>query len=137
MAWTPASQIASLTQASLAYVWQGQPSGNADYTFNGLNQDAAIAGMPTPGFDAAGNMTNSGVRSYQYDARNRMTNGGNGAGSLSVTYDPLGRLRATLNSASAWTYFLYAGDKLVAEYADAILVSFIQAPPIISTATDA
>ena len=57
LTWSPASQLASLTQATLQYVWQNQPSSNLDYTYNGLNQEAGIAQLP--GFDGAGNLTNS------------------------------------------------------------------------------
>jgi RHS repeat-associated protein len=109
------SQLASLTQANSVYVWQNQPATNLDYTFNGLNQDAAIAALP--GYDAAGNLIASGVRNYQYDARNRMINANTGASGLTVGYDALGRLRATSNG-SVFTYFLNVGDNPIGEYAD-------------------
>ena len=40
-----------------------------------------------------------------------------GTTSVGLAYDPLGRLRATHTSADVWTYFLYAGDQMIGEYA--------------------
>ncbi|HXA40259.1 MAG TPA: RHS repeat-associated core domain-containing protein [Phenylobacterium sp.] len=117
LAYTPASQLASLTQNSLAYVWQGQPTTTKDSTHTGLNEDAAIAVLPH-GYDPNGNYTDNGVRNYTYDEQNRMTFEGDAVTALGVAYDPLGRLRATHTSANVWTYFLYAGDQLIGEYGD-------------------
>ena len=117
MSYTPASQVATLTQASAYYVWQGQPTSTKDTAHNGLNQDATFAALPM-GFDRNGNLTGNGIRSYTYDADNRMTFVGDSVTALGVAYDPLGRLRATHNNADVWTYFAYAGDQPIAEYAD-------------------
>jgi hypothetical protein len=45
LSYSPASQIVNLTQASNAYVWTGHPTAETNYTYNGLNQDAAIAAV--------------------------------------------------------------------------------------------
>lgn len=119
LAYTPASQLASLTQASTTYVWQGQPTSTKDSTHTGLNQESAIAVLPQ-GYDVNGDYSDNGVRHYTYDEQNRMTFEGDSVTALGVAYDPLGRLRATHTSTNVWTYFLYAGDQLIGEYGDKV-----------------
>ena len=85
----------------------------SSYAADGLNRDAAIAGL-TGGYDARGNLTSDGSKTYAYDLENRLTSVG-GAASVSLSYDPLGRLWQTV-AGGATTQFLYAGDMLVAEY---------------------
>lgn len=113
--YTPASQIRTLAQDTLAYVWQGQPLATKSLSHDGLNRDATIAVLPN-GYDKNGNVTNSGVRSYNYDTDNRVILQSDGTNSMGLAYDPLGRLRATQTSAGVWTYFLYAGEQLIGEY---------------------
>jgi hypothetical protein len=99
--------------------------GDLDYTFNGLNRDVSIAALP--GYDAAGNLINSEVRNYRYDARNRMISANTGASGLTVGHDALGRLRATSNG-SLFTYFLNVGDNLIAEHADNVATPGTSSP---------
>ena len=106
----------TLQQSTSAYVWQGHRTDTKNSAYDGLNRDAAVAVL-TSGYDKNGNLTNSGTHTYSYDAGNRLTLVGNGTTSMGVAWDPLGRLRATQTSAGVWTYFLYAGDQMVGEYA--------------------
>ena len=84
-------------------------SGNA---FNADNAMTAF-GSQTLTYDANGNLTNDGINTYAWDARNHMNSitGGVAAG---FQYDPIGRrtLR-TINSAT--TQFLYDGPNPVQE----------------------
>jgi RHS repeat-associated protein len=65
-------------------------------------------------YDAKGNLTSDGSRSFGYDVENRLTSV-SGSASLALTYDPLGRLRQTTQGSTV-TQFLYDGDRLIAEY---------------------
>ena len=85
---------------------------NRPYTTNGLNQYSA-AGNATFGYDANGNLTSDGTRTYVYDIENRLVASSNGA---ALSYDPLGRLYQVTLGDGGTTRFLYDGDALVAEY---------------------
>ena len=80
---------------------------------NGRNQYTSVAGA-THTHDPNGNLTGDGSRTFGYDAENRLTSV-SGSASLTLTYDPLGRLRQT-TAGAATTDFLYEGDRLIAEY---------------------
>jgi RHS repeat-associated protein len=112
--WTrnSAGQIASVVRDNDAYVWTGHYAVNRNYTTNGLNQYSA-AGTATFGYDANGNLTSDGSKTFVYDIENRLVSSSNGA---ALVYDPLGRLFQTSGGASGATRFLYDGDALVAEY---------------------
>ena len=112
LAYNPASQIVQRTLSNAGYVWW--PVSVTDgYAVNGLNQYTSIGGK-TLGYDANGNLTADGARSYSYDVENRLV-GAAGNASATLTYDPLGRLyQATINGQI--TRFVYDGDALVAEY---------------------
>ncbi len=119
--WTynPAAQIEALTQGQSPYVWSGQPTSavGTPLTFNGLNQNSALAVL-AQGYDDKGNLKYDGLRTFSYDGENRLTDVVLGAG-LGIAYDPTGRLRATISPTvptPTRTFFLYDGDKLVAEY---------------------
>jgi RHS repeat-associated protein len=75
--------------------------------------DASVAGTSF-GYDANGNLTSDGSRTFTYDVENRLRTVTGGAG-LTLTYDPLGRLKDS-TSGGVTTSFLYDGDRLVAEY---------------------
>jgi YD repeat-containing protein len=94
-----------------SYAWGGHYAVNRGYATNGLNQYSA-AGGASFSYDANGNLTSDGTRTYSYDIENRLTASSNGA---SLSYDPLGRL-AQVTLGSSTTRFLYDGDALVAEY---------------------
>ncbi len=68
------------------------------------------------GYDGRGNVVNDGTRTFTYDLENKLLTVANGGGTLmTLTYDPLGRLRQTV-AGSTTTQFLYSGDDLVGEY---------------------
>ena len=113
-----AGQILNRTINNSAYVWNGHENVNRNYGANGLNQ-YTTAGSASLGYDANGNLTSDGSATYAYDAENRLT-GTSGADSVTLTYDPLGRLYQTVDASRSapgnTTRFLYDGDELVAEY---------------------
>jgi RHS repeat-associated protein len=125
--YSPASQVAQQGQANINAVWIGHPTTTTSMTYNGLNQDAAVAALntstaclpvnPQAGFDCNGNQLRDaagGGRYFAYDAENRLVQV-SGTSSLALSYDPLGRLLTT-TAAGTVTRFLYDGDRLVGEY---------------------
>lgn len=111
--YSPASQVASRTMTNLSFSWPTSFAQAQSRSFDGLNRDAAIAGS-AGGYDARGNLTFDGVRSFTYDLENRLLSE-SGPTSASLSYDPLGRLNQTVIN-GAVTQFLYAGPDLVGEY---------------------
>jgi RHS repeat-associated protein len=104
------SQLKSRESSNRGYEWL-VPASNASYAADGLNRYSSVAGTAY-GYDARGNLTSDGVRTFTYDIENRLLAK---IGGLTLIYDPLGRLyQAT--SGSSVTQFLYEGDRLVAEY---------------------
>jgi YD repeat-containing protein len=83
------------------------------FTRNGLNQYTDVSGTGFA-YDARGNLTSDGARTFAYDLENRLT-AVSGSVSGTLAYDPLGRLRS-YTTGGATTEFLYDGDRLVAEY---------------------
>jgi len=91
----------------------GHPTTTTNFTHDQLNRDAAIA--TAGGYDANGNLTSDGVRTFSYDVENRLIGVTGGAAPLTIAYDPLGRIAKT-TSGAAGTDFLYDGARLIAEY---------------------
>jgi RHS repeat-associated protein len=112
-----ASQLQTRINATAAHAYS-LPVASRTYAVNGRNQYTTVAGA-TQTHDLNGNLTSDGSRSFGYDAENRLTSV-SGSASLTLTYDPLGRLRQT--TAGATTDFLYDGDRLIAEYNGATLL---------------
>jgi RHS repeat-associated protein len=108
-----ARQITELTQSNNLYYYTGNENLSGYYTINGLNQYTNIAGQAFT-YDAKGNLTNDGPRTYKYDDENHLISTSGDVASTLV-YDPLGRLFQT-TIAGVVTQFLYDGDALVAEY---------------------
>jgi RHS repeat-associated protein len=106
-----ASQIVQRTASNDNYASNTAYAVNRNYSVNGLNQYTA-AGSASFGYDANGNLTSDGTRTFTYDAENRLVAA---SGGVTLSYDPLGRLFQT-GGASGTTQFLYEGDELVAEY---------------------
>lgn len=123
--YNPADQLISEVQANTAAVWRSQPTTTTAKTYDGLNRDITLTalgsggacGVANAGYDCNGNLTYDGARRFTYDVENRLTSV-SGASSLTLTYDPLGRLAKTV-SATATTRFLYDDSRLVGEYSDA------------------
>jgi RHS repeat-associated protein len=106
-----ANQLSQVARDNDAFAWTGHYAVNRNYTTNGLNQYSA-AGGATFGYDANGNLTSDGSRTYAYDIENRMVSTSTGA---TLAYDPLGRLFQVTGGGNT-TRFVYDGDAMVAEY---------------------
>jgi RHS repeat-associated protein len=113
-----ASQLQTRINVTAAHAYT-LPTANRGYAVNGRNQYTTVAGAAQT-HDLNGNLTSDGARSFAYDAENRLTSV-SGSQSLTLTYDPLGRLRQTTAGATT-TDFLYDGDRLLAEYNGATLL---------------
>lgn len=113
LSYNPAMQIVSRTRSNDAYVPTGETVGATSYAVNGLNQYTSV-GAATLTYDANGNLTGDGTRTYLYDVENRLVSAA-GPAAVSLVYDPLGRL-FSVAQANGTTQFLYDGDELVAEY---------------------
>jgi RHS repeat-associated protein len=107
-----ASQVVQSTATNASYQWT-PAAFNHPYTPNGLNQYTSRAGVNFS-YDARGNLTSDGSRTFSYDLENRLLSV-SGAASFALAYDPMGRLAQTTAS-SVGTDYLYDGDRLVAEY---------------------
>lgn len=112
--YNPAGQLIANDQASDQYVWSGQPTTTTNFTHDQLNRDAAIAAAS--GYDANGNLTADGTRTFTYDVLNRLRAVSGGPASITFDYDPFGRL-ANYVTGGATTHLRYAGPNLAAEYA--------------------
>lgn len=80
-----------------------------------------IAALSNPGwygtytYDAAGNVTNDGVHTYQYDAENRLVNV-DGGGTAQYAYDQDNH-RCKKTVGSAVTHYVWDGSQVVSEHA--------------------
>jgi len=81
-------------------------------TYDAANEQISFAGA-TLTYDQNGNLTNDGMNSYTWDARNRLI-GLIGGTTASFTYDPLGR-RASKTIDGIATRFLYDGNDIATE----------------------
>ena len=88
--------------------------GTKSYAVNSLNQ-YVTAGAAALGYDANGSLNSDGSSTYVYDAENRLVSVTGGT-SVSLTYDPLGRLWQYSGPQSGTLRFVYDGDKLAIEY---------------------
>jgi RHS repeat-associated protein len=74
-----------------------------------------ISGSPYA-YDANGNMTNDGLNALTYDAENRAVSATGSLGAGTYVFDPNG-LRIEKISSGATTVYVFAGSKVIAEYA--------------------
>ncbi|MFY9553733.1 MAG: RHS repeat-associated core domain-containing protein [Blastocatellia bacterium] len=65
-------------------------------------------------YDAAGNVTNDGVHSYQYDAENRVVSV-DGGSTAQYKYDHQNR-RITKIVGTAWTHYVWQGSQVIGEH---------------------
>jgi len=112
-AYNPGGQLVGQEQASDPYIWSGQPTTTVNFTHDQLNRDAAIA--TASGYDANGNLTSDGTRTFTYDALNRLRAVSGGPAAVTLNYDPWGRLESYATGGTT-TSFRYAGPNLVGEY---------------------
>jgi RHS repeat-associated protein len=107
-----ASQVTQRTVSNDSYSYFPLPK-STSYTPDGLNRYANVAGAAFS-YDGRGNLTSDGSRSFTYDVENHLLSV-SGPTSVTLTYDPLGRLLTT-TSGSTTTRYLYEGERLIAEY---------------------
>lgn len=88
------------------------PAAVASATYDVANEQTAFAGA-TLTYDANGNLTNEGVNTYQWDARNRLVSM-SGVTTASFNYDALGRRTSKVINSVA-SQFLYDGNDIVQE----------------------
>lgn len=113
MSYNAGSQSLTRDGSNASWDWSPPGPGTTAYTDNGLNQYPSVGGTSFT-YDSRGNLTGDGSRTYGYDVFNRMTSV-SGGGSLSLSYDPAGRLYET-NASGTATRFLYNGAEIIAEY---------------------
>jgi len=111
----PAGQIATETQSNDSYSWNGHVNVTRAYTTNGLNQYTA-AGSASFAYDANGNLTSDGTYGYVYDVENRLVSRTGGGATITLNYDPTGRLYQVTGGAPGTQRFVYDGNALAAEY---------------------
>lgn len=124
IAYNPASQITAITRSNQAYAWNGYANANTAYASNGRNQYATRGGVNLT-YDARGNLTNDGMRSFTYSSENHLLTGPG----LSLGYDPAGRLYQT-TAGPAITRLSYDGVDLIGEYnsANALQRRYVHGP---------
>lgn len=108
----PASQLKTRALSTTAYRHSLTDDGITNYSANGLNQYTNIGGVTTS-HDANGNMTDDGVSTYAYDVENRLISAATPSGTVTLKYDPYGRLYEVAGQAT--TRFVYDGDALIVE----------------------
>lgn len=114
VAYNPAGQITNWGGSNTIFDY-AEIAGSTDArTYDGLNRDSGVAAL-TGGYDARGNLTTDGTRTFTYDVENRLLTSTGGTNPLTLVYDPEGRL-ARVTSGSTTKDFLYDGVDLIAEY---------------------
>jgi RHS repeat-associated protein len=89
------------------YVWKGNGNGTVASTINPLNQVESHGGVALA-YDAKGNLTFDGTRSFAYTAENRLASGPG----TNLYYDPLGRL---VHLSGRGSNFHYDGADIIHE----------------------
>jgi RHS repeat-associated protein len=105
------------TEMAGTYARSNLPMALSSATYDDANQLATWGGS-TISYDANGNLTSDGSRSYTWNARNELT-ALTGSPSASFAYDAFGRRRAK-TVASTTTQFLYDGATPVQELAGGV-----------------
>ena len=73
--YTAANQLQTRTSSNTVYDWNNFPFPNQAKTFDGLNRDAALVALSSPGYNQNGELTNEGTsgRQFSYDFNDRLT----------------------------------------------------------------
>lgn len=119
MTFNPASQIASETRDNDAYAFNAYTASNIDYVTDGLNRYTSLNPVSGPiayGYDANGNLASDGTTSFTYDTENRLVSSVNTSGTVTLRYDPLGRLYEVTAATGGKRRLYYSGSDLIAEY---------------------
>lgn len=85
------------------------------YSPNGLNQYSSAPGMASSSYDANGNLTSDGTRTYEYDGENRLIKITQGGSVWNYAYDYLGRRVRKWGSGIPEQRFIYDGWNLIGE----------------------
>lgn len=125
-----ANQVLTRTDNNAAYAFDSFAASD-NFTYDGMNRDARITALvpngkdcsktAAYGYDCNGNLVlnDSTGRKFAYDEENRLTGGTMGLYTDALTYDAAGRLQV-LDENQALIYtstqFLYAGDRVIADY---------------------
>ncbi|HEY1561943.1 MAG TPA: RHS repeat-associated core domain-containing protein [Caulobacteraceae bacterium] len=127
--YTAGGQLAQATSSNGAWDWQAASKAAIATSVNGLNQNAAVGGTSWT-YDANGNLTSDGVRTFGYDPENRLLTE-SGPITMTLAYDPTGRLEQSVINGTT-TGFLYDGDALVAEYngSGSVLRRYVHGPQV-------
>lgn len=125
--YNPAGQIQSVARSNDAYAWQAHYNVDRTYIADGLNRIMNAGGFGYT-YDARGNLTNDGSRSFTYTSENLLKTG---PASATLGYDPLGRLYQTVGGGTT-TRFEYDGVDLIAEYdsSNAVQRRYVHGPGI-------
>jgi len=112
-----ANQITSRNFTNGLYVAAASSQATA-YLTNGLNQYTQITAqtLTAPQYDSNGNLKFDGERSFNYDVLNRLTTVYSVNQTISISYDPKGRLYQSSGGPSGVLRFLYDGDALIGEF---------------------
>jgi len=131
--YSPANQIITWGASSTIYDYKQTTTATDNHTYDGLNRDASIAAL-SGGFDANGNLTYDGTRTFTYDIYNRLLTATGGGANVKLVYDPLGRLaKYSTDGGSTYTTYLYDGSNLIGEYDSS---SALQSRYIFGSGTD-
>lgn len=114
VAYNPAGQIVTWASSNPIFNYAEIANTTDSRTFDGLNRDSGVAAL-SGGYDARGNLTKDGTRTFTYDVENRLLTSTGGANALTLIYDPEGRL-VRLTSGTTTKDLLYDGVDLITEY---------------------
>jgi RHS repeat-associated protein len=112
--YNPAGQIVSRTMSNDAYAWTGHYNVSTGYAANGLNQITSV-GSVTPAYDARGNNTSNGGRTFTYSSENMMTSVVTSSATQTSSYDPLKRRAGFVSNGTTSQTLLYDGGQLIRE----------------------
>jgi RHS repeat-associated protein len=97
---------------------QGAPPGVPSNRLTSVTNSGVTSGQT---YDAAGNLTNDGTHSYQYDGAGRIAKVDSGTGNEArYSYDASNRrVKKTTSNNTYTTYYVWEGAQVIAEYSDA------------------
>jgi YD repeat-containing protein len=108
-----AGQVPIEVRNNDSYAFGSFANTTRSHTANGLNQYTAVAGT-SYSYDAMGNLASDGTTTFTYDIENRLVGtSASGSPTVTVRYDPLGRLYEIKSNTTVNSRFLYSGDALV------------------------
>jgi RHS repeat-associated protein len=127
--YTAGGQLSQTTSSNTAWDWQAASHSAVATVPNGLNQNAAVGGTSWT-YDANGNLTSDGTRTFSYDPENRLLTE-SGPVTMTLSYDPTSRLEQSVINGTKTTFF-YDADALVAEYngSGSVLRRYVHGPEV-------